>query len=190
MNTYIKQAWSLVTKYFHSNQIDPSKQVDHELVRLYLKACQRSTPRGIRITQVRGRLFLRFKTATKSGNSDTACNESFTCDGCVNALAKALAVFDKLKETDTESEFWEWYESEIKETVSLENDIITIGQAIEIVKNNYLNSFDKCGRDRSDGKLRTNTLANYQVTYGIYHQKLNCVILSPVSHGLRHFVLT
>ncbi|MDB9519925.1 hypothetical protein PN466_23555, partial [Roseofilum reptotaenium CS-1145] len=58
---------------------------------------------------------------------NNTCNESFTRDECINALAKALAVFDKLKETESESEFWSWYESEIKGTVSLENDIITIG---------------------------------------------------------------
>ncbi|OJJ11394.1 hypothetical protein BI308_25815 [Roseofilum reptotaenium AO1-A] len=173
MDTYIKQAWSLVNEYFYSNSIDISKQVDHELVRVHLKACQKSTPKGVRITQVRGRLFLRFKTATKSGNSDNSCNEDFTRDGCINALAKALAIFDKLKEIESESEFWKWYESEIKGTVSLENDIITIGDAIEIVKNNYLNGYDKCGRDRSDKRLRTNTLANYHLTYGKHFEKLN-----------------
>jgi len=173
MDTYIKQAWSLVSEYFHSNSIEVSKLVDHELVRAYLKACQKSTPKGIRITQVRGRLYLRFKTATKSGNSDTACNEDFTRDGCINALAKALAVSDKLKNTETESEFWEWYESEIKGTVSLEDDIITIGDAIEIVKTNYLSGYDKCGRNRSDEKFKVNTLATYHQTYGAYHSRLN-----------------
>ncbi|MBP0032695.1 MAG: hypothetical protein J7524_05935 [Roseofilum sp. Belize BBD 4] len=173
MDTYIKQAWSLVNEYFHSNSIDISKQVDHELVRAYLKACQKSTPKGIRVVTSGSRLYLRFKTATKSGNSDNSCNENFTRDGCINALAKALAVFDKLKETKTESEFWSWYESEIKGTVSLENDIITIGQAIETVKNNYLNGFDKCGRNRSDEKFKVNTLATYHQTYGAYHSRLN-----------------
>jgi len=172
-DTHFKQAWSLVNEYFHSNSIEPSKYVDHELVRLYLKACQRSTPKGVSISLQGKRLYLRFKTATKATTANNSCNESFTRDGCVNALAKALAVFDKLKETDTESKFWEWYESEIKGTVSLENDIITIGGAIEIVKENYLSGFDKCGRDRSDGKLRTNTLSIYNKTYGSYHARLN-----------------
>jgi len=170
---YLNQAWSLVNEYFHSNQIDPSRLVDHELVRTYLKGCQKSTPKGVSISKNRSRLSLRFKAASKSQTSDNGCNESFTRDGCVNALAKALAVSDKLKNTETESEFWEWYESEIRGTVSLENDIITIGQAIEIVKNNYLSGYDKCGRDRSDEKSRINTLAIYNKTYGSHHAKLN-----------------
>ncbi|MBP0009366.1 hypothetical protein [Roseofilum sp. Belize Diploria] len=170
---YLDQAWSLVNEYFHSNQIDPSKLVDHELVRTYLKNCQKSTPKGVSISKNRSRLSLRFKAASKSQTSDNGCNESFTCDGCVNALAKALAVSDKLKNTETESEFWSWYESEIKGTVSLENDIITIGEAIEIVKTNYINGYDKCGRDRSEEKLKTNTLANYHLTYGKHYAKLN-----------------
>jgi len=66
-----------------------------------------------------------------------------------------------------------WYEVEIKGAVSLENDIITIGDAIEIVKNNYINGYDKCGRDRSEEKLKTNTLANYHLTYGKHYAKLN-----------------
>ncbi|MDJ1169854.1 hypothetical protein PMG71_10490, partial [Roseofilum sp. BLCC_M154] len=173
MNTYIKQAWSLVNEYFHSNAIDSSKLVDHELIRAYLKACQKSTPKGIRITNTRNRLNLRFKTATKSGNSDIACNEDFTRDGCVNALAKSLAVSDKLKELESESEFWEWYEVEIKGVKTLENDIITIGEAIELVKSNYLSGYDKCGRNRADKKLRVNTLAIYSKTYGNHYQKLN-----------------
>ncbi|MDB9520143.1 hypothetical protein PN466_24665, partial [Roseofilum reptotaenium CS-1145] len=124
---YLDRSWSMASEYFHSNQIDPSKYVDHELVRIYLKACQKSTPKGVPISKNRSRLSLRFKVASKSQTSDNTCNESFTRDGCINALAKALAVFDKLKETESESEFWSWYESEIKGTVSLENDIITIG---------------------------------------------------------------
>jgi len=57
-------------------------------------------------------------------------------------------------------------------TVSLENDIITIGDAIEIVKTNYLNGFDKCSRDRSDNKAKINTLANYHSTYGVFFLRL------------------
>ncbi len=173
---YLDQAWSLVNEYFHSNQIDPSKLVDHELVRTYLKGCQKSTPKGVSISKNRSRLSLRFKLTSKSQTADNGCNESFTRDGCVNALAKALLVAHKLNEFETEGKFWSWYESEIKGTVSLENDIITIGQAIEIVKNNYLNGFDKCGRDRSEKKLEINTLANYQTTYGNHHAKLNSKI--------------
>jgi len=170
---YLDQAWSFVNKYFYSEQIDSSKLVDHELVRTYLKACQRSTPKGVSISRNRNRLSLRFKLASKSQTSDNGCNEDFTRDGCVNALAKALLVAHKLKECETESEFWSWYETQIKGAVSLENDIITIGDAIEVVKNNYLSGFDKCARDRSEEKSRTNTLANYQLTYGNYYKRLN-----------------
>ncbi|MDB9515583.1 hypothetical protein PN466_01230, partial [Roseofilum reptotaenium CS-1145] len=173
MSEYFKQTWNLVNEYFHSNQIDPSKYVDHELIRAHLKACQKSTPKGVSISKKGNRLYLRFKTSNKSATADNSCNESFTRDGCINALAKALAVFEKLKEIESESEFWSWYESEIKGTVSLENDIITIDDAIEIVKNNYINGYDKCGRDRSDKRLRTNTLANYHLTYGKHFEKLN-----------------
>ncbi|MDB9517191.1 hypothetical protein PN466_09550, partial [Roseofilum reptotaenium CS-1145] len=173
MSEYFKQTWNLVNEYFYSNQIDPSKLVDHELVRAYLKACQKSTPKGVSISRKGNRLYLRFKTPNNSATTDNSCNESFTRDGCINALAKALAVFDKLKETDSESEYWEWYESEIKGIQILIDDCLTIGQAVEIVRKNYLSGYDKCGRDRSSEKLKTNTLAGYYDAYGQYHSKLN-----------------
>ncbi|MBP0028127.1 hypothetical protein, partial [Roseofilum sp. Guam] len=173
MDAYTGEAWSLVNEYLYSNQIDISKQVDHELVRTYLKACQKSTPKGIRIVRGGNRLYLRFKTATKPATVNNSCNEDFTRDGCINALAKALAVFNKLKETEAESEFWSWYESEIKGIVLLKNDIITIGQAIETVKSNYLLGRDKCDRNRNDEKLTTNSLSVYNKTYGGHYKKLN-----------------
>ncbi|MBP0007578.1 MULTISPECIES: hypothetical protein [unclassified Roseofilum] len=172
-DTHFKQAWSLVNEYFHSHQIDPSKYVDHELVRIYLKACQKSTPKGVSISKQGNRLYLRFKTATKTATADNSCNEDFTRDGCINALAKALAVFDKLKGTDKESEFWSWYETQIKGNTSLENDIITIGDAIEVVKKQFFKDYDKVGRDRSDSSLDTNSKASYQEAYGVFHSKLN-----------------
>ncbi|MBP0031494.1 hypothetical protein, partial [Roseofilum sp. Guam] len=119
------------------------------------------------------RLYLRFKTATKPATVNNSCNEGFTRDGCVNALAKTLATAEALRNMDSESEFWSWYEMEIKGAVSLENDIITIGDAIEMVRQNYLSGYDKCGRDRSEEKLRTNTLSIYNKTYGSHHKKLN-----------------
>jgi len=173
MDTYIKQAWSLVNEYFHSNSIEPSKYVDHELVRAYLKACQKSTPKGIRVVTSGSRLYLRFKRATKATTANNSCNEDFTRDGCVNALAKAIAVSYKLKECETESEFWEWYQSEIKGTQTLVDDYLTIGQAIEAVKNQFFKDYDKVGRDRSDSSLDTNSKASYQEAYGVFHSKLN-----------------
>ncbi|MBP0009983.1 hypothetical protein, partial [Roseofilum sp. Belize Diploria] len=71
---YLDQAWSLVNEYFYSNQIEPSKYVDHELVRHYLKACQKSTPKGVSISRNRNRLSLRFKLASKPQTSDNGCN--------------------------------------------------------------------------------------------------------------------
>ena len=170
---YLDRSWSLVNEYFHSNQIDPSKLVDHELVRTYLKACQKSTPKGVSISKNRSRLSLRFKVASKSQTSDNGCNENFTRDGCINTLAKALAVFSQLKEFDKESEFWSWYESEIKGAQALVDDCLTIGDAIEMVKKNYLSGYDKCGRDRAEEKSKTNTLAGYHDAYGKHHRKLN-----------------
>jgi len=163
---YLDQAWSLVNEYFYSNQIEPSKYVDHELVRHYLKACQKSTPKGVSISRNRNRLSLRFKLASKPQTSDNGCNEPFTRDGCVNALAKALLVSHKLNECETESEFWSWYETQIKGTVSFEDDIITIGDAIEAVRIEFFQDYDKCGRKRDkDDSFSVSMKASYEDAY-------------------------
>ncbi|MDJ1184940.1 hypothetical protein [Roseofilum casamattae] len=173
-NNYINQAWSLANEYFCSNGIDASKLVDHELVRAYLKACQKSTPKGVSISKQGNRLYLRFKTATKPATANNGCNESFTRDGCVNALAKALSVSDTLGASTSESEFWEWYESEIKEVKTLENDIITIGQAIDKVKADFFDNFDKCGRKRGlGGATKASAMASYDDAYGRHHRRLD-----------------
>ena len=172
-DNHTKQAWSLVNEYFHSNQIDPSKLVDHELVRAYLKAYQKSTPKRVSISRQGNRLYLRFKTATKVTTANNSCNEDFTRDGCINALAKALAVSDKLKTLESESEFWSWYELEVKGNQTLVDDSLIIGQAIEAVKEQFFKDYDKVGRDRSDSSLDTNSKASYQEAYGVFHSKLN-----------------
>ena len=163
----------MVNEYFRQNGIDPSKLVDFELVNAYLKACQKSTPRGIRITKARGRLNLRFATETKSGNSDNGCNESLSRDGCVSALAKTLAIADKLKDGGSETEFWQWYDVSIKGKQSLENDVVTIGEAAEIVKQGFMSGVDKVGRRRDAPELATNSLANYHDAYGTFYSRLN-----------------
>ncbi len=50
----------------------------------------------------------------------------------VSALNKATKVSKALKQFTSESEFWEWYEREIKEVNKIENDLLTFREAIAL----------------------------------------------------------
>jgi len=111
--THIKQVWNLVNEYFHSNQIDPSQLVDYELVRWSLKACQKSTPKGVSISKQGNQRYLRFKTTTKPVTANNSCNEDSTRDGCVNASrsdnrleCKAELCFEHFKWQKNSVIFW------------------------------------------------------------------------------------
>ena len=69
----------------------------------------------------------------KGNRKQYGCNCTFTLDGMVLALSKAHKVAEALKSFTSESEFWEWYEREIKEVGKIENDLLTFREAIAVV---------------------------------------------------------
>ena len=90
---------------------------------------QKQSPRGVSMRRTGNNIYLKFKIGDKP-RKDYACNCSFTLDGMVSALSKAHKVSEALKTLKSESEFWEWYDREIKETNKVENDLLTFKKAI------------------------------------------------------------
>ncbi len=84
---------------------------------------------SISLARDRNSILLQFKIGDKP-RSKYGCNCSFTLDGMVSALSKAQKVSEALKQFTSESEFWEWYNREIKEVDKIENDLLTFSQAI------------------------------------------------------------
>ena len=78
-------------------------------------------------------IYLKFKIGNNP-RKDYACNCTFTLDGMVSALSKAHKVAEALKTLKSESEFWEWYDKEIKEVGKVENDLFTFRDAIALIE--------------------------------------------------------
>ena len=108
------------------------------------------TPRGISLQSKRNKtILLRFKVNGKP--KAMGCNCSFTLDGMVSALSKAHKVADALKQFTSLTEFWEWYDREIKEVGKIENDVITFRDAIAVVEDNFWKRKDRRGNKRIKG---------------------------------------
>jgi len=88
------------------------------------KRYNKQTPKGVTLVKEGQNIYLQFKTTNKS-RSKYKCACSFTLDGMVEALSKAHKVADKLKESSSETEFWQWYDSTIKEVVNLKDDTLS-----------------------------------------------------------------
>lgn len=77
------------------------------------------------------------RKTTNKKRAQYACSCSFTLDGMVSALSLAHKVAEKLKESSSKTEFWLWYDSTIKESVQLEDDQLTLAQAIALVEEDF-----------------------------------------------------
>ena len=104
-------------------------EIGYESLLSDFKRYQKQCPRGISLKKNRNTINLQFKIGDAK-RKPYGCNCTFTLDGMVSALSKAHKVADALKTFTSESEFWEWYDKEIKETNKVENDLLTFKDAI------------------------------------------------------------
>ncbi|MGV2830458.1 hypothetical protein [Myxosarcina sp. GI1(2024)] len=87
-----------------------------------------------------------------------------------SALIKANKVAEALKKFDTESEFWKWYDREIKEESQLENNLIMFSEAIGVVEEDFWDRPSRTGRVRD--KSNPSDLASWRDTYGRFYKHL------------------
>lgn len=130
----------------------------------HLELIRTQIPKGISLT-VRGKK-LSFQFATQNTKrSKYPINENYTVYGLNKALEKAIKVSDKLSNYDSENEFWDWYDKEIKginkETVA---DLITFDKAIAKVEQWFYNRKDRRGLKRT----KESDYRSYRRAYGYY----------------------
>ncbi len=115
------------------NECKMSAKYNHEIGYKSLlsdfKRYQKQSPRGVSLKRNRNTINLQFKVGD-AARKPYGCNCTFTLDGMVLALSKAHKVNEALKTIKSESEFWEWYNKEIKEIGKIENDLLTFRNAI------------------------------------------------------------
>ncbi len=111
----------LLINLYGQNEQKMSKDYNHEIgyetLLFDFQRYKKQTPKGITLVKEGQNIYLQFKTTNKS-RSKYKCDCSFTLDGMVEALSKAHKVADKLKESSSETEFWLWYDSTIKESIN------------------------------------------------------------------------
>ncbi|HBQ99728.1 MAG TPA: hypothetical protein DD761_14640 [Cyanobacteria bacterium UBA11691] len=88
---------------------------------------------------------------------------------------------------DTESEFYLWYEAQMKGTKALENDIIIVGDAIEVVKKNYLNDYELTNAQRRNIQSRKSWMkaCSINLLYGFRASEFKAILNldEPVTRG-------
>lgn len=103
------------------------------------KDVQKQTPSGVglkRETKPYGTyILIQFKLGSK--RVAKACGCTFTQLGIVEALQKAKKVAEALNNFSTETEFWSWYDQTILAKNTIQNNLITFRQAIEIAEEHF-----------------------------------------------------
>ncbi len=156
--------------------MSPSFATGYERLLELFQDAQKQSPKGVSLkrkgTKNSQRVYLQFKVGNKA-RQPYACNCPFSLDGIASALKKANLVADKLSSCTSEVEFWEWYDKEIKEISNIQNDLLTFGEVITQIENEFFSGYrlfkkppEK--RDRNHPSDRT----SYQRVYFRYYQHL------------------
>lgn len=133
------------------------------------KHYQKQAPKGVTLARKSSSIYLHFRTPNRE-RTQYSCNCDFTLDGMSQALGKAHRVAEALKSFDNESEFWEWYDREIREESQLEDDLITFSEAITIVEEDFWARPSRTGRKRD--KDNPSDQASWRDTYGRFYKHL------------------
>ena len=137
---------------------------------------QKDSPKGVSLRRMnsgnRQLIYLQFKVGNK-GRKPYPCNCTFSLDGIAGASKKAKLVAQKLSSCTSEVEFMKWYNREIKEESNIKNDILTFGEVITQIENDFFNGYrlfkkppEKRDRNHPSDK------ASYKRVYGNYYQYL------------------
>jgi integrase len=148
---------------------DYTNEIGYESLLSDFKRYQKQTPKGIGMIRKGQGIYLQFKTPNTS-RKPYACGSSFTLDGMVEALSKSNKVAEKLKNLDSEVEFWDWYDKEIKQVSQLVDDRLTFGEAITKVEADYWERPSRTKRKRD--KTSPSDLSSWHRTYGCFYQHL------------------
>ena len=144
-------------------------EIGYETLRKDFKRYQKESPRGVSLQNKRNKtIILKFKINGKEKSK--GCNCSFTLDGMVEALKKAKLVATKLETLASETEFWLWYDKEIKNESQLVNDQRTFAQAIIEVQRDFWNRPSRTKRKRD--KSNPSDQSSYYRTYGCFYKHL------------------
>jgi hypothetical protein len=149
---------------------DYKHEVGYESLLKDWEVYKKQAPRGVTLVKGGGSIYLQFKTPNTS-RSKYKCDCTFSIDGMIDAVRKASKVAEKLKNLDSEVEFWNWYDKTIKQESQLIDDRMTFGEAIIEVKRDFWNRPSRTKRQRD--KNSPSDLDSWYRTYGCFYKHLS-----------------
>ena len=153
---------------------DSSKLIGYEALIALYKTMAASAPETVRLKKLTvgetHYVQLQFNVGDGGKRVAKACNCSFTEDGIRNAVLKAQKVAEALRKFSTESEFWSWYDAEILEKNVILNDLITFGEVVKLVEDDFWTSQTRTKKPRN--RDNPSHQASWGDTYGQYYRYL------------------
>ena len=124
--------------------MSPNFAIGFERLIELFKDAQKESPKGVTLKRKgsgnKQRIYLQFKLGS-TARQPYACNCTFTLDGIASASKKAVLVAQKLSECTSEVEFMRWYDKEIKEIGDIKNDVLTFGEVITKIENEFFDGY-------------------------------------------------
>jgi hypothetical protein len=137
----------------------------------FFKSQQSLTPKGVSLKLERNKyLLLQFVHPDTGKRSPKPCNVKFTYEGIVLAVSKAHKVAESLNTFKVASEFWSWYDSEILEINSIENDLVTYRDIFTQIETEYFNGRHKNTKNKRS-KDNPSDVSNFNRGYGRIFKK-------------------
>lgn len=149
---------------------DYSYEIGYESLQEEWKLQCKRTPRGVTLVKGGNNIYLQFKTPNTT-RSKYRCACTFSITGMHEAVRKSHLVKAKLKSLSSESEFWNWYKEAIEEEISLVDDKITFGEAIQKVEDDFWGRLSRTKTIRS--KSNPSDLNSWRETYGKFYKWLD-----------------
>ncbi len=147
-------------------------ETGYEALLAYFREVQMQSPTGVSLKRNRQTVNLQFKVGN-APRKPYGCNCTFTYDGIAQSLAKAKLVANKLKKVESESDFWEWYDKEVREKNQIDDDLLTVGEAIKVVENSFWSGYRKSkkGKQKRD-RENPSDIDSWNDTYWRFYKEL------------------
>lgn len=107
-----------------------------DLIQFYNRK-RKETPKGVSLKKDKHYIFLQFVFPDTGKRSSKACNCKLSDEGIIQAVSKAHKVKAALAKYSKASEFWEWYDKEILEVNTIENDLKTYRTIFSEIEDEY-----------------------------------------------------
>ena len=152
---------------------DSGKLIGYEALIALYESMKASAPKGVGLKRETkgGKSYLQLQFTIGGKRVAKACNCTFTEDGIRNAVLKAQKVAEALRKFSTESEFLVWYDSEILEKNRIQNDLITFGEAIKLVEDEFWRSKSRTTKRKRD-RCNPSDQVSWDRVYWEYYKHL------------------